>query len=371
MKIVVVGGYAPALIGFRGPFLKALVEKGHEVVAVADAAPPELVQQIESLGVRFRAVPVRRNEVTLTSDLRLLAALFRIFREERPDLFFGYMHKPVIFGTWAAVLAGVKRRVSMVTGLGYPWEADTPRHLQFRRLLSALYRVAFWFNESVIFHNPDDRAVMVDAGLLPARKAVVVNGSGINLSFYPERPQPARAPMRFLMVSRLVASKGVYEYVEAARLVRQQYPDVIFDLVGPTDTHPQAVKLCEVEAWQREGTIRYHGQQSDVKPFLEACSVYVLPSHAEGTPRSVLEAMSVGRAIITTDTRGCRETVVDGVNGFLVPLKDAEGFARAIIRFIENPDLCAQMGVASRQYVQKKFEVGSVNAEMLRILRAV
>lgn len=367
MKIAIVGGHAPALIGFRGPLLRALATRGHDVVAIADPAPPELVAEIEALGVRFRPIPVERNAVSLAGDLELTRALVRLLREERPDLFFGYMHKPIIYGTFAAVLAGVKRRVSMVTGLGYPWEADTSRHLRFRRLLSVLYRMAFRFNEAVIFHNRDDRAVMVDDGLLPSSKAVVVNGSGIDLGLYPERPQPTRPPLRFLMVSRLVGSKGIYEYVEAARLVRQQHSDVVFDLVGPTDPHPEAVKLHEVEAWQREGVIRYHGPQKDVRPFLEACSVYVLPSHAEGTPRSVLEAMSVGRAIITTDTRGCRETVIDGVNGFLAPLKDAAGFAAAMVRFIEEPALCARMGAESRCYVQEKFEVGSVNAAMFKI----
>lgn len=370
MKILVVGGHAPALIGFRGPFLKALADNGHQVIAVADAAPPELVREIEALGVRFRPIPVERNVVTAWGDLRLVAALTRLMREEAPDLFFGYMHKPIIYGTLAAVRAGVRRRVTMITGLGYPWEAQTLRHRMFRVLLSAMYRLAFRYNDAVIFHNRDDRDVMLEAGLLPAHKAHVVGGSGLDLNLFPQKPLPTNKPVRFLMISRLVASKGVPEYVAAARMVKREFPDVIFDLVGPVDPHPRAIPLVEVRAWQDEGVIEYHGEQKDVRPFLEACSVYVLPSHAEGTPRSVLEAMSTGRAIITTDTRGCRETVKDGVNGFLAPLKDVSAIADAMKRLIRSPDLIARMAQESRRYVQEKYEVGGVNAEMLRIMGA-
>lgn len=367
MKVAVVGGHAPAVIGFRGPLIRAMVAQGHEVVVVCDEAEPEIVAGIEALGARYRSIPVKRNVLTVTGDLRVIAALRRVFVEERPDLFFGYMAKPVIYGTYAAIAAGVRPRYSMITGLGYPFEGSTLKHLVVRAIMWLLYRIAFTFNDAVIFHNADDRDVMLRYGLLSRRQARVVNGSGLDLTLFPQQPLP-EGPPRFLMIARLVASKGVLEFVEAARKVRKRHPEAIFDLVGPTDPHPGAIRLSEVEAWQREGAIRYHGATRDVRPYLASCTAYVLPSYAEGTPRSVLEAMATGRAVITTDTRGCRETVREGRNGTLVPLKDPAALAEAVERILTTPGIAGRMGEESRRYVEEKYEVGAVNADMLRIM---
>ena len=199
-------------------------------------------------------------------------------------------------------------------------------------------------------------------------KCRVVNGSGVNM----ERFQPAPYPQQpaFFMLSRLLKSKGVREYLEAARTVKARYPDAKFYLLGRYETSMQdAVPREEIETYIRDGVVERFDETADVRPYYEKCGVYVLPSYREGTPRTVLEAMAMGRPIITTDTNGCRETVRDGVNGWLVPVGDAKALAEAMIRFLKEPTLIPQMGAESVRLCAEKFEVGRVNREMLQIMK--
>lgn len=367
MKIVVLAGFAPSLINFRGPLLREMVNLGHEVVAVAPEADPDTATAIEALGVRFRSLRLKRNQISVGADLGFVHQMVKLLREERPDLLFSYTHKPVIYGSIAAVWAGVRQRVSMISGLGYPFEANTWKHLLIRLIMGVLFRVSLSFNRVVIFHNADDLDTMVRWGFVSRKRTAVVGGSGVDLTHYQQKPLPKGSP-RVLMISRLVRSKGVCEYVEAARIVREKRPDITFDLVGPADPHPLGLTDEAAREWQTRGWVEYHGAKQDVRPYLEQCHLYVLPSWAEGLPRSVLEAMGTGRAIITTDTRGCRETVEHGVNGELVPLRNPEALAASILRLIDDREKLQCMGQASRELVMQRFEVGSVNRDMLSLL---
>jgi glycosyltransferase involved in cell wall biosynthesis len=272
----------------------------------------------------------------------------------------------VIYGVLAARIAGVTNRIALVTGLGYAFTSDSKgmrRIIQF--VIRLLYKFALANATRVVFQNPDDRALFVQLGLVDAAKTALVNGSGVHLDRFPQQDITRRDECNFLLIARLLRDKGIYEYVDAARRIKARYPRAAFHLVGWNDSNPSAIREADLKTWVDEGLIHFHGRLDDVRPVLAASHVYVLPSYREGTPRTVLEAMATGRAIITTNAPGCRETVIDGENGFLVPVKDAEALAAAMEKFLENPELVTRMGQRSREIAEQKYDVRKVNEEML------
>ncbi|GGJ24909.1 glycosyl transferase [Deinococcus roseus] len=347
--------------------LQDLVAHGYRVHAVAPEDDAEVRSVLQQWQVEYHTVPLNRSGISLKGDLKLFQAYHQLLQRLKPQVVFAYTIKPVIFGSLAARMAGVKKMVSMITGLGYSFSAEAKSHVKLISRL--LYRTALSTNQTVIFQNPDDRDLFLKEGLTSAGKVRIVNGSGVDVQQFAVQPLPANRK-RFLLIARLLRDKGIREYAEAARLVHQKHPEAEFYLLGPTDPSPNAIQQSELDAWVQEGTLKYLGATKDVRPFIaEYCSVYVLPSYREGTPRSVLEAMSLGRAIITTDTPGCRETVEDGVNGRLVPVKESAGLAQAMLEFLDHPEQVEQMARKSRQLVEEKYAVEKVNAVLLEILQ--
>jgi glycosyltransferase involved in cell wall biosynthesis len=286
-------------------------------------------------------------------------------RRVKPTFVLGYTVKPVIYGSLAGWLASVPRRFALITGLGYAFQGEGQRG-RLQKLVQALYSMAIARVEKVFFQNPDDEALFRQRKILQAStRSFVVNGSGVDLNEFAVAPLPP-GPPRFLLIARLLGDKGVREYAHAARLVRARYPEAKFGIAGWIDENPDAISKSELDAWVAEGTLQYFGRMSDVRPALENSSVYVLPSYREGTPRTVLEAMAMGRAIITTDAPGCRETVINGDNGFLVPVKSVDELAQAMISFVQRPALMQTMGLRGRQLAEEKYDVHKVNEMMLR-----
>lgn len=364
-RILVLAGLAPSLINFRGTLLQALVRAGMDVVCTAPEADAKVAGALADLGARYVPVAVRRNQIGVWNDLRYALALYGLFRRERPDLVLAYTAKPVIYGLSAARLAGIRSRHALITGLGYAFTPGEGERRPIRAIVQRLYRHALSGARKVFFQNPDDRDEFLRRGLVSAEQVCVVNGSGVDLLHFSVAPVPS-PPASFLLIARLLADKGVREFVDAARQVRAQVPEARFVLVGPTDPNPAAISPDELAQWCREGVVEYGGVMKDVRPFVAQCTAYVLPSYREGTPRTNLEAMAMGRPIITTDAPGCRETVEQGVNGFLVPPKDAAALAAAMMQFVRDPALAARMGAASRHQAEQKYDVHKVNAVMLR-----
>lgn len=365
---MIIGGFHRSLTVFRGDFIRALIDLGYEVYAVAPdlLSTPEVVDELKEWGVNCFNFPVNRTGLNPLKDLSGLITLYKSMKASQPDYVIGYTIKPVIYGTLAAWLARVPNRFALITGLGYAFtgEAKGKRKLiQF--VARSLYRLALARTERVFFQNPDDQALFRQLGLLPeGHKSTVVNGSGIELNRFAKAACP-EAQLNFLLIARLLGDKGVREYVLAAYHLKALYPAVSFRLVGSITDNPDAVSEEELKQWEEDGVVDYLGRLDDVRPAIKDCSVYVLPSYREGTPRSVLEAMSMGRAVITTDAPGCRETVVDGENGFLVQVKSVDELVEAMQRFIDNPELAAQMGTRSRQIAEDKYDVHKVNQVML------
>jgi glycosyltransferase involved in cell wall biosynthesis len=370
VNILLIAGLADSLINFRGPLIAALQAKGLDVhVAAPDLPANSTVRlQLQAMGLTVHQVPMLRTGTNPLADLRTAWALWRLMGQIAPGMVLGYTIKPVIYGTLAAWLAGVPQRFALITGLGYAFQGGGQRS-RLQALVQRLYGLALARAQRVFFQNPDDLALFQKRGILqPHTPVCVVNGSGVDVASFAVKPLPEAAlagAVRFLFIGRLLGDKGVREYAQAARLLKRSHPQVQCALVGWIDSNPNAISQAELDGWVADGSIEFFGRLADVRPAIEACSVYVLPSYREGTPRTVLEAMAMGRAIVTTDAPGCRETVVHGDNGFLVPVQDAEALAQAMRRFIEEPDLQTSMGARARQMAEDKYDVHKVNAVML------
>ncbi|MFY0992442.1 glycosyltransferase family 4 protein [Halomonas sp. C05BenzN] len=368
-RVLVVAGHARSLVNFRGPLLCALRDRGLVVHVAAPqlSADPALFRILADWGVTCHDIPLQRAGLSPFQDLRGLVTLCQLLRRVAPDTLLAYTIKPVIYASLAGWIVRVPRRFALITGMGYAF-TDEPggRRAWVQRLVVFLYGLSLRRTHRVFFQNPDDEAHCRELELLPKRvPSQVVNGSGVDLDHFAPVPLPEGAPV-FLLIARLIADKGIRQYVEAARRVKRLHGKAYFLLVGGLDDNPESIRRDELEAWCREGVIEYLGRLDDVRPAMARASVFVLPTYyREGTPRTVLEAMAMGRAIITSDAPGCRETVQDGENGYLVPVREPEALALAMQRFLDEPGLARRMGDRSRQIAEHKYDVHLVNADML------
>lgn len=365
MKFLLIAGFPDSLLHFRGPLIEALLSCGLEVHVAAPNLQEgkELRARMEAKGLIVHSVPLLRTGMNPLADLKTLFALWSLMRLIRPDFVMSYTIKPVIYGSIAAWLARVKYRFALITGLGYAFQGEGRRDA-LRSLVQRMYAIALRRTHKVFFQNPDDEALFrLNDILKPVVPSVVLNGSGVDVAAFDVSPLPSE-PV-FLLIARLLGDKGVREYVAAAREVRLGFPRARFLLVGWIDENPDAIKQGELDAWIQEGVVEFLGRMADVRPAIAAASVYVLPSYREGTPRTVLEAMAMGRAIITTNAPGCKETVIDGTNGFLVPVREVMPLVEAMRKFLDSPELISSMGFQSRQLAMGKFDVRSVNSVML------
>jgi glycosyltransferase involved in cell wall biosynthesis len=220
---------------------------------------------------------------------------------------------------------------------------------------------------NVFFQNNDDLKVFTDNRIIPVEKAVMLNGSGVNIEKF--LPTPLPEEVSFLCISRLIRDKGVCEYLDAAREIRKRHPNVRCVLVGPYDTNISAIKPEDIQPYIDDGSVEYLGEQKDVYPYLRSCTAYVLPSYHEGTPKTVLEAMACGRPTITTDAPGCRETVTDGVNGYLVRVKDVAAIVDAMEKIIADPEKTAEMAINARRIAEDKYDVNKVNKRIKQTMK--
>jgi glycosyltransferase involved in cell wall biosynthesis len=374
MKFLIIASYPASILQFRGALIAAIKDTGFEVhIAAPDFGDyPDEYQALKDLGYRVHNIAMQRTGTNPKKDIKTIIELYRLMTKIKPDYVLGYTIKPVIYGSLAAKLARVPHIFALITGLGYAFSGAEEvgyKKSNLQKVMHQLYAAALLTADKVFFQNPDDQALFKKMGILkPSTPSTVVNGSGVNVSEYSVAPLPTEngeSVPRFLLIARLLGAKGVREYAKAAAIIRSRYPSVQFDLVGWVDDNPDSIEQHELDTWIKDGLFNFLGKLNDVKPAIADSSVYVLPSYREGTPRTVLEAMAMGRAVITTDAPGCRETVVDGHNGYLVPVQDVDALAAAMEKFITDPDLITSMGSAARQVAMDKFDVNAVNQMML------
>lgn len=346
--------------------IQEMVQRGNKVIAVAPESSNGWSDQIAELGADYVSAYVDRTGTNPINDLKSFLALYRVLKQERPDVVFAYHAKTNIHGSIAARLCRVPSVNVLLAGLGSAFHGVGFKNWILRTILCTQYRIALKGCDHVFFQNTDDLNAFLELGLVSEEQTSIINGSGVNLDYF--SPQKIPADYSFLFVGRLLKDKGIMEYMEAARVVKKRFPGAHFRIVGPLDSNPTAIGLDQMQPYIDDKSVEYLGSTDDVRPYLKECTVFVLPSYHEGTPKSVLEAMAVGRPILTTDAPGCRETVVDGVNGLLVPAGDSGELAKKMMWFIENRHEVELMGKESLRICREKYDVRKVNSVLLNTM---
>lgn len=371
MKVALLTSHAPSFVVFRGPLIKNLCTEGALVFALAPNFDDGTRAAVKSLGAIPVDCHISRTGMNPFRDVWNTLKLVCLFKRLQPDVILSYFIKPVIFGSIAARLAGVPHRLAMVEGLGFTFTPSVYGFSFKRRMLMylvmLLYKIGMSCTKKVIFLNSDDLEEFTSARLLPSSKATLLGGIGLDLTKWP-LTDPILDPITFIMVGRLLREKGVDVYVKAARIVKQKHPNVRFVLLGGLVDTPGAITNSEVQTWLDEGVVEWYGHVP-VYSWLAQSSVFVLPSYyREGSPVSIQEAMAIGRPVITTNVPGCRQTVLDGVNGFLIPPHSAKCLADKMQKFIMRPELVVIMGLASRRIAQEKYDAQKVNRRLSAIM---
>jgi glycosyltransferase involved in cell wall biosynthesis len=353
--------------------LEAIEARGYEIHCVVyPEDDPSHIQGLKAKGWSCHTLNLSRKGLNPFKDFSYFLELRKLFKGLQPERVFTYTIKPVIFGAFAlSASRRIKSASAMITGLGYAFMGTTIKQRLVERVVRVLYRFALRLYAVVIFQNKDDQELFEGLGLLKhTEKVIRVNGSGVSLEEFPLTPIPPTERIRFLMVARVLKAKGVYEYLEAAEQVTKAHPNKVeFAYLGPLDTGGDGIEESDFRRRCQKAHVQYLGESSDVRPHIAASHVMVLPSYREGLPRAVIEAMAMGRAVVTTDTPGCRETVLNGANGFLVPSQDSSALVEAMgnILSISRAEL-QTFGTQSRKQAENKFDVKCVNEQIIDVL---
>ncbi len=367
-KILVIGGLPSSLVYFRGPLLEAMVKKGHEVHAcAAEGQDPQTKDQLANIGVTYHSYFLNSTCMNPLIDIKTVNSLSRLYDQIQPDIVFTYTIKPVIYGSFAAIIKQIPLRFSMIEGLGYTFMLYNWKDHIINRVVCWLYKTALKGNRKTFFLNKEDLSVFIDKGILnDDSQAVLLNGIGAELNHYTPAPSQTKS-ITFLLISRLMPDKGIDILINAARIIKQRHPSVRFQILGPLTDHPAGYKQTDLDHWQQEGVVEYLGVTDDVRPVIAQASVFVLPSYyREGLPRTIIEAMAMAKPIITSDAPGCRDTVVEGKNGFLLPLHDVDALVKAMQYFIDKPEQIEIMGIQSRAIAEDKFDVHKINSIIMQ-----
>ena len=357
-SIVVLSSHTPSLFWFRTDMMKEFISRGYQVYALGNEEENRWTNKFAENGIAYQQIPVNRNGLNPLYDKKTLDSIKKKLNAIMPEKVFTYQAKTIIYGAMAANSLGITEVYPLIAGMGSAFLSRSFKMRLIRFVMIALYRHSMKKCPTVFFQNHDDEKIFRDCGIIKKQKIVLLHGSGVNTDKFTVMSLPNN-PV-FICISRLIRDKGIYEYLAACKRIKNDYPDVRCLLVGPYDTNPSALKPEDIQPFIDAG-IEYLGEQEDVRPYLEQASVFVLPSYREGTPKANLEAMACGRAVITTDAPGCKETVVDGKNGFLVPIKDADAVYTKMKWFIEYPEEIEVMGLKGRKMAEEIFDVKKVN----------
>ena len=364
-KIVIISNISGSLKSFRGELIKSWRDLGYEVYAMAPEFKSDHLEWFKANNINTKEYYLDRSSLNPVNDYKTYQSLKEKLKEINPDYIFAYTIKPVIYSSIISNSLDLKGMYSLIPGLGYSFMNMDLKNKLVNFVVSGLYKYSLDNNDLVFFQNHDDQELFINKGFITENKTAVVNGSGVDIEHYYDT-ENSLDPVRFLIICRLLKSKGVKDYIEAAKKVKKVYPKVEFDILGGPGKGPDALDMEYVEKADEARIINYHGRQNDVRPYIEDANVYVLPSYyREGTPRSILEAMSMGKAIITTDNPGCRETVIDGVNGYMIPVERSNILADRMISLIDDTDKIIEMGRESRRIAEEKYDVHKVNKDII------
>lgn len=360
MKVLVLSSHTPSLLWFRMDMMKEFLKYGYEVVAIGNEQESKWINEFSNNDIKYRQARISRNGTNPLKDILTFFSILKILLEEKPDRIFAYQAKTVIYGSLAAKCLRIREFYPLIAGTGSVFMGKSFKSRIVKAIMVLEYKISLKRIKTIFFQNDDDIKLFKENGIIKKQHIVKLNGSGVNL----EKFKSSELPNSFslLFIGRLIKDKGVSEYLEACRIIKRKYPNIKCMLVGPYDTNPSAISEEELNAYIDDGTIEYYGEQRDVCSYIKECSVYILPSYREGTPKTVLEAMAVGRPIITTDAPGCRETVMDGINGYLIPIKDSSSIVEKVEKLYTNKELLINMSNESRKMAELKYDVNLVNS---------
>ncbi|WP_411684831.1 glycosyltransferase family 4 protein [Aeromonas caviae] len=363
--IVIVANTAWSVFNFRHGLLSRLIDDGYQLTIIAPH--DEFSDKLRQMGCAVVDLPMEAKGTNPLQDLKLIYTLYRIYQQIAPAFIIHYTIKPNIYGSLAAKLAGIAS-LAITTGLGYTFVNDNV----VAKVAHVLYKLAFRFPKEVWFLNEDDRQVFLQHRLVSQEKAVLLHGEGVDLThFSPQAQSAADGKVRFLLIARMLWDKGVGEYVEAARIVRQQHPNAVFQLLGACGVaNPSVIDREQISKWEVEGLVEYLGTAPDVRPIIANADCVVLPSfYREGVPRTLMEAAAMAKPLITTDNVGCRDVVLPGQTGYLCPVKDATALAACCEQIIAmSPEARAEMGAAGRRFMADTFDEKLVIEQYLNTL---
>lgn len=361
-KILLLCASSNSVRNFRQPLIKKLLAEGFQVgVCAFDEDNKEL---IEGLGVDFFCIPSHNRSLNPLHLIKQKASYKKLIKEYQPDIVFTFVLKPNTLGVMAAHQVGIKNIYSMVEGAGDAFINNSLKWKVIRFIICCWYKKAFKYAKKVFFLNTDDRAEFIARKLLKEGQCELIHGIGVDLDRFAHKP--IKNKRTFLMVARMLKTKGIYEYCECARIVKQKYPDAVFNYLGAEGT----VKLADIQEYIDDGSICYLGTTKDVRPYLEDCSLLLLLSrYREGLPMCIMEAEAVGRGIITSDNVGCRDTVVDGYNGFLIPIGDVQKMSEKVIWVIENSEKVIEIGANSRKFAEEHFNQEKINQKIFEVIK--
>lgn len=372
-KIAIVVNEVSTLLHFRKELIIDLVKNNYEVFCLAEGYDNQTKNIIKSWG----GIPIdhnlKRSNLNPFSDIVEVFSLITILKGLSPDIVLTCFVKPVIFASLAAKLAGIKKRVGMIEGLGYAFTPSTEKKGLKAKIIKflqvQLYRIALPTLDKVLFLNPDDQRDLLTEFNIKVKSTEILGGIGVNLDYYHYNEPKIKKDFSFIFLGRLLREKGIFEFLEAAKEVKSYKPKTKFIVLGQIDKqNPTAMSEEKLQEYIDQHIIEYLGYVKNVPDYIEESDVFVLPSYREGVPKSTQEAMAMGKVILTTDVPGCRETVINGVNGFLVPLFSSRSLAEKMLELISNPSLVQSMGIESRKIAEEKFDVRKVNKRIISIL---
>lgn len=363
---MVLSSHTSSLFWFRIDMMKDFIKRGHIVLAFGPEAEADWKGKFKENNIEYRQLYVERNGLNPFKDIKTFIELYKATKNEKPDKIFVYQAKTIVYGSIAARLNGITEVYSLFAGLGSIFRGTGLKAGIIKMIMKTEYKIACKCSKKLFFQNNDDKNEFVDNRLVKENKTVIINGSGVNLDKFRSTPLPDKPA--FLYIGRLIRDKGIVEYLEACKILKKNNPEIRCMLIGPFDSNPSALKPEELQPYINDGIVEYYGEQQDVRPYISQCSTYVLPSYHEGTPKTVLESMAMGRSIITSDAPGCRETVEDGVNGFLIPVKNVDMLVEKMIWMIEHPERTEKMAEMSRDICKKKYDVNKVNGVILQTM---
>ena len=352
------------LYNFRLSLAKDLLAQGHEVILVSPHG--DFQELLQEEGFHWIPYELSRQSINPFGEMVAILRLVRLYQKIRPDIVHHFTIKPVIYGSLAAHWTGIQGIINSITGLGHLFINTDRATRTLRAIASRLYRMNL-YRTQVIFENPEDRDIFIERHLIKAEQSHLILGTGVDVNKYRPTHRSNETPV-ILFSSRMLVTKGLVEYIEAARSLKQKGLRARFAIAGRTDPgNPASIPNEQIEAWKQSEMIEWWGWQEDMPAALARADIFCLPSYREGVPNALLEAAASGLSIVTTDVPGCRDVVMNGVNGWLVPVRNSDALANALETLITNPELRLKMGNAGREIAMNQFSMAKVNRETLAV----